>query len=208
MKSTKAERKFTQERKVGHRGCVGRGNVVALRRKWQEALQTIQPSEGTCPGVRGRQRCVVRWIPHQAKTSVDEPLGGSAMSCGVRLGRDRGRVRPGATGGGTAECCSAGSVVCLHEFVVVCVLAAAGHFVETGASGDENSSGAVAMSFRAGARAGSAEQDPTIRGARTWQVGIRCLARVKGQGRIGLENLEIASLDSGSKSKGGRRSIL
>jgi hypothetical protein len=64
------------------------------------------------------------------------------------------------------------------------------------------------MSFRAGARAGSAEQDPTIRGPRTWQVGSRCLARVKGQGRIGLENLEIAGLESGSRSTGGRRGIL
>ena len=41
--------------------------------------------------------------------------------------------------------------------------------VETGASGDESSSsGAVALSVRAKARAGSAEKGPTIRGPRTW----------------------------------------
>jgi hypothetical protein len=33
IKRTNTERKFTQERKVGHRGCAGLGNVVALRRK-------------------------------------------------------------------------------------------------------------------------------------------------------------------------------
>ena len=44
IKSTNTERKFTQERKVGQRGCAGLGNVVALRRKWQEALQMIQTS--------------------------------------------------------------------------------------------------------------------------------------------------------------------
>jgi hypothetical protein len=64
------------------------------------------------------------------------------------------------------------------------------------------------MSVRAGARSGSADRDPTIRGMRTWQVGSCCLARVKGQGRIGLENLERAGRDSCSKSKGGLRSIL
>jgi hypothetical protein len=37
------------ERKVGQRGCAGCGNVVALRRMWQEALQMIQPSECTWP---------------------------------------------------------------------------------------------------------------------------------------------------------------
>jgi hypothetical protein len=52
------------------------------------------------------------------------------------------------------------------------------------------------MSVRAGARAGSADKDPTIRVPRTWQVGSRCLAQVKGQGRIGLENLERAGRDS------------
>jgi hypothetical protein len=49
IKRTNTERKFTQKRKVCHRGCVGLGNVVALRRKWQEALQMIQPSECTWP---------------------------------------------------------------------------------------------------------------------------------------------------------------
>ena len=92
MKSTKTERKFTQERKVGHRGCVGRGNVVVLRRKWQEALRTIQPSEGTCFGVRGRQRCVVRWIPHQAKTSV----GATRVSVSDRRTPMRVQLRPRA----------------------------------------------------------------------------------------------------------------
>ena len=56
--STDAERKFTQERKIGQRGCAGLGNVVTLRRKLQEALQMIQSSECTWPGVRGRQRGV------------------------------------------------------------------------------------------------------------------------------------------------------
>jgi hypothetical protein len=49
IKGTNTERKFTQERKVGHRGYAGLGYVVALRRKWQEALQMIQPSECTWP---------------------------------------------------------------------------------------------------------------------------------------------------------------
>jgi hypothetical protein len=40
------------------------------------------------------------------------------------------------------------------------------------------------------------------------RLSSHCLARVKGQGHIGLENLEIAGLESGSKPKGGRRSIL
>jgi hypothetical protein len=45
IKRTNTERKFTQERKVSHhRGCAGLGNVVTLRRKWQGALQMIQPS--------------------------------------------------------------------------------------------------------------------------------------------------------------------
>ncbi len=56
MKSTKTERKSTRERKDGHGGCAGLGNVVTLRRKWQEAFLMIQASECTCPGVRGRQR--------------------------------------------------------------------------------------------------------------------------------------------------------
>jgi hypothetical protein len=56
IKITITQRKFTQERKVGHGGCTGRENVVALRRKWQEALQMIQPSKCTWPGVRGRHR--------------------------------------------------------------------------------------------------------------------------------------------------------
>jgi hypothetical protein len=59
IKRTNTERKFTQERKVGHRGCAGLGNVVALRRKWQEALQMIQPSNARGP----------------------ESVGGSAASC-------------------------------------------------------------------------------------------------------------------------------
>ena len=58
MKSTKTERKSTRERKDGHGGCAGLGNVVTLRRKLQEALQMIQSSECTWPGVRGRQRGV------------------------------------------------------------------------------------------------------------------------------------------------------
>jgi hypothetical protein len=146
IKSTNTQNKFTQERKVGHRGCARLGNVVALRRKWQESLQRIQPSECTCPGVRGRQRGALRWIPHQAKSSVDEPLGGSVRTCEVRLGRERGRVLP--------------------------------------------------------------KKAPIVRRSRTRQVSSRCLARVTGQNRIGLENLEIAGLDSCSKPKGGRRSGL
>jgi hypothetical protein len=39
IKRRNTERKFTQERKVCHRGCLDLGNFVALRRKWQEALQ-------------------------------------------------------------------------------------------------------------------------------------------------------------------------
>ncbi len=151
-----AERKFTQERKVGHRGCAGLGNVVALRRKWQETLQMIQPSKCTCPGVRGRQRCGLRWIPHQAKTSVVEPLGGRS---------------PGSPG--VAARWPARSVQD----------ASAGRF-------------------------GRKKKAPTVRRSRTRQVGSCCLARAKGQGRIGLENLEIAGLDIGSKLKGCRRSIL
>jgi hypothetical protein len=49
---------------------------------------------------------------------------------------------------------------------------------------------------------------PIVRRSRTRQVSSRCLARVTGQDCIGLENLEIADLDSGSKPRGGRRSGL
>jgi hypothetical protein len=49
IKRTNTERKFTQERKVCHRRCADVGNVVSLRRKWQESLQMIQPSEYTWP---------------------------------------------------------------------------------------------------------------------------------------------------------------
>jgi hypothetical protein len=72
MKRTNTERTCTQERKVGHRGCAGRGNVVARRRKWQQALQMIQPSECTCPGVRGRQRGVLRGISNRSHSAGRE----------------------------------------------------------------------------------------------------------------------------------------
>jgi hypothetical protein len=49
---------------------------------------------------------------------------------------------------------------------------------------------------------------PIGRRSRTRQLNSRCLARVTGQDHIGLENLEIAGLDSGSKPKGSRRSGL
>jgi hypothetical protein len=92
------------------------------------------------------KRGALRWIPHQAKTSADEPLGGSVRACEVSRGRERGRVLP--------------------------------------------------------------KKAPIVRRSRTRQVSSRCLARVTGQDRIGLENLEISGLESGSKPKGGRRSCL
>jgi hypothetical protein len=75
IKRTNTERKFTQERKVGHRGCVVLGNVVALRRKWQEALQMIQPSECKWPRVLGRLRGVLRGISNRSHIAGREKTG-------------------------------------------------------------------------------------------------------------------------------------
>ena len=65
--------------------------------------------------------------------------GGHDKSCVEIIRHRRQCDLPWATGGGTAESCSASSVVCLRDFVV-CLLVTACHGVETGASGDENSS--------------------------------------------------------------------
>jgi hypothetical protein len=51
--------------------------------------------------------------------------------------------------GRTTECCITSSVVCLRDFVLVCVLATASHGVGTSASGDENTTvaGAVVLTW-------------------------------------------------------------
>jgi hypothetical protein len=107
IKITNTERKFTQERKVGHRGCAGLGNVVALRRKWQEALQMIQPSECTWPGVRGRQRGVLRGEPIEQElqsvtkknwTWAEEPEKSSEKRQSPVAGCRRGEMLPAGMG--------------------------------------------------------------------------------------------------------------
>jgi hypothetical protein len=64
--------------------------------------------------------------------------GGHGKSCAEIVRHRRRCDLPCATGGGTAESCSASSVVCRRDFVVG-PLATAGHGVETRASGDESS---------------------------------------------------------------------
>ena len=88
MENAKTKEKIPEEEKDGPRENVGLCEVVALQRRWREARQMMLSSECFWPRVRGRQRGVLRWIPHQAKASVDEPLGGSAMFCEVCLGRE------------------------------------------------------------------------------------------------------------------------
>ncbi len=61
--------------------------------------------------------------------------GGHGKNC-AEVSRHRSRCDlPCATKGRTAKCCSDSSVVCLRDFVLVCILATASHGVGTGVSG-------------------------------------------------------------------------
>jgi hypothetical protein len=61
--------------------------------------------------------------------------GGHGKSC-AEVSRHR-RLCDLPWAGGTTKCCSDSSVVCLRDFVVVCVLSTARHCVCAGASDDE-----------------------------------------------------------------------
>jgi len=75
--------------------------------------------------------------------------GGHGKSCAEGCRHGRRCDLPGSTDGNVAGCCSSSSVVCLRDFVLVCVLATASHGVGASASGDENTTvaGAVVLTW-------------------------------------------------------------
>jgi hypothetical protein len=106
----------------------------------------------------------------------------------------------GATGGGTAECCSASSVVGLRDFVLG-VLAMAGHGVETGAGGDEGA--AVAGSLSQTLTRSGEVYTACVRGPRsTREKRCRLLARMPARRVPGRTT---AGLDSCVRPEGGPR---
>ena len=73
--------------------------------------------------------------------------GGHGKSCEEVSRHRRLYDLPWATGGVTAEGCIPIFVVCLRDFVIVCVLEIAGHGVETGSSGGKSSSPLVTLAL-------------------------------------------------------------
>jgi hypothetical protein len=133
---------------------------------------------------------------------VGTKCGGHGKSC-AEVSRHRRRCDlPCATEGRTAECCSAGSVVGLRDFVR-CVLATAGHGVETGAGGDEGA--AVAGSLSQTLTRSGEVYTACVRGPRsTREKRCRLPARMPARRVPGRTT---AGLDSCVRPEGGPRCL-
>jgi hypothetical protein len=75
IKITNTERKFTQERKVGHRGCAGRGNVVAPEGSGKKPSRRFSPSNARGPESLGGSTASCEESQKEVTALVEKKLG-------------------------------------------------------------------------------------------------------------------------------------